>query len=89
MTLKELRRQALFIKISHYRYVGTKENPLLMSAADIRTNGLSHFIHAKGGATKMQIVYPDGFIQNVQSRCMQTDAFCKKSGIQYCLDRLE
>jgi len=89
MTLQELRKEAVFVKVAHYRWVGEKGLPMmLLSAADIRINGLTHLMLAKGGATKMQVVHKDGTVKNVKSTCNLSDAFCKKTGIEYCIGRL-
>jgi hypothetical protein len=88
VTLNDVRSNALFVRVAHYRWVGEGKHRILLSAADIRANGLTHFMGAKGGATRLQVVYKDGRIVNVKANCHDNDAFCKKTGIQYCLDRL-
>ncbi len=89
MSLVDVRKEAIFVKIAHYRWVGEAGVPmLLLSAADIRLNGLTHLMQAKGGATKMQVVYPDGRVKNVRSECSIKEAFCKRTGIKYCIERL-
>jgi hypothetical protein len=89
MDLVEIRKNALFVKVSHYRWIGEKGVPmLLLSAVDIRANGLTHLMLAKGGATKFQVVYADGRVQNAHSECSFKDAFCKRTGITECIKRL-
>jgi hypothetical protein len=89
MNLIDIRKEALFVKVSHYRWIGEKGVPmLLLSAIDIRANGLTHLMLAKGGATKLQVVYPDGRVRNAHSECSFKDAFCKRTGITECIKRL-
>jgi hypothetical protein len=88
MTLVDLRKEALFVRVSHYRYVGERVTILLLSAVDIRLNGLTHLILAKGGMTRMQVVYKDGTVRNVASVCSKKEAFNKKTGVSECLKRL-
>lgn len=89
MSLVELRKEALFVRVAHYRYVGERKRAmLLLSAVDIRLNGLTHLMLAKGGMTRMQVVYKDGTVRNVVSVCRQDEAFNKKMGVNECLKRL-
>jgi hypothetical protein len=89
MTLVDLRKEALFVRVSHYRYVGERgKGMLLLSAVDIRINGLTHLMLAKGGMTRMQVVYKDGTVRNVASACSKKEAFNKKTGVSECLKRL-
>lgn len=89
MSLVELRKEALFVRVAHYRYVGEKGRAmLLLSAVDIRLNGLTHLMLAKGGMTRMQVVYKDGTVRNVSTMCNTKEAFCKKSGVAECLKKL-
>lgn len=89
MSLEELRKEALFVRVAHYRFVGERGEPmLLLSAVDIRLNGLTHTMLAKGGMTRMQVVYKDGTVRNVTSVCSRKEAFNKKTGVSECLKRL-
>lgn len=83
LTVMGLRQKGFRVDISHLRRVKGIAGALV-SKWEVSNRDL---IAPKGGATEARIVTPDGKESRGVVNCFWKDAYCRKEGIHYALER--
>lgn len=91
-TVASLRRAGCAVRVCHFRRVHNGYGPngiesIEMALPDIRRNKLSERILAKGGRTVIEIKFPDGKNYKGETICSKHDAFCRKEGIKFAIEK--
>jgi hypothetical protein len=95
MTVKQLRNIGCKVKIQHYRFVSYNAFHLtgkkgyligkLLPEKDV--DGKERF--PRGGKTTMEVTTPQGRTFITETNCSKSDGFCRRRGVQICLERLQ
>lgn len=91
-TVASLRRLGCAVRVCHFRRVHNGYGPagiesIEMALPDIRRNKLSTKILAKGGRTVIEIKDPNGNNYKGETVCSKHDAFCRKEGIKFAIEK--
>ena len=90
MTIYELRKAGLKVRVNHRRRIGDSHNQLdpLLDMKTIREENLQNKINAKGGQTTIELTDLNNKTWESSAYCNIIDSFNKKIAIRICLGRL-
>ncbi len=97
-TVQSLRQSGHKVRVIHSRYLadqvnhpkqfGGIKNIQLFTQHELKQNGYTKVVSARGGKTFVQVTTPDGRELFAETLCSTKDNFSRKLGVQIALGRL-
>ena len=98
MTIRELRQAGNKTRVSHYRRIQCVERDdsypikigfIFQPMDEVRLLKQQRLLCPTGGYTRIEVTSPDQKEYSAVAFCSHKDAYCKKTGLKLCLERLK